>query len=63
MNWVQQLDTGGGHIIVLFLIVLGTGVAWCFGVKDADKFFEGAMSALLLAIRIGGGNSGSPPVK
>ncbi len=54
---LDQLNTQGGHILVLLILVVMGGAGVYFRIPHAEVMFGGAYSALLYAMN----PSGNPP--
>lgn len=50
-DFIDSIDTPGGHIVVLLLIVSGAGIAVQSGVEDLRYIMHEAFGALLLACK------------
>lgn len=50
-RWLDSLDTAGGHLVILFALVLVGVVMSQFGMMKGEDVQVGAFSALLMALK------------
>jgi hypothetical protein len=56
-NFIQMIDTPGGHILVcIALIFIGAGM-WKFGMPKSDELIVGATAVIFAAMRGDGSKS------
>jgi hypothetical protein len=62
-NFIQLIDTPGGHILIcVLLIFIGAGM-WKMGMPKSDELIVGATAVIFAAMRGDGGkpNTGASP--
>lgn len=50
-DFLDSLDSNGGHIFILMLLIVGGMLAVRFNIMNAQDIVQGAFGALLLALK------------